>query len=86
MFERLRYAKYLALLNNVDPEYVVLWNGNKLPNITVAMAAKALGINQFYYENGLLPGTSSLDPRGINFNASLSRDPSFILALIPIIP
>lgn len=83
LFERLRYAKYLALLNNVDPEYVVLWNGNKLPNITVAMAAKALGINQFYYENGLLPGTSSLDPRGINFNASLSRDPSFYLSFDP---
>ncbi len=83
LFERLRYAKYLALLNDVKPECIVIWNGNKLPNATVAMAAKALGVKQFYYENGLLPGTSSLDPKGINFNASLSRDPSFYLNFDP---
>ncbi|MGI2171031.1 capsular biosynthesis protein [Shewanella sp. MF05960] len=83
LIERLRYAKYLALLNEVKPECIVIWNGNKLPNITVAMVAKSLGIKQFYYENGLLPGTSSLDPRGINFNASLSRDPSFYLNFDP---
>jgi len=78
-FERLRYAKYLALSTEVNPDVMVIWNGNKLPNTTVAMAAKALGIKQFYYENGLLPGTTSLDPQGINFNASLSRDPDFYL-------
>ncbi|GEK55946.1 capsular biosynthesis protein [Pseudoalteromonas espejiana] len=78
-FERLRYAKYLALLTQIKPEVMVIWNGNKLPNTTVAMAAKALGIKQFYYENGLLPGTTSLDPQGINYHASLSRDPEFYL-------
>ncbi|MBB1305687.1 capsular biosynthesis protein [Pseudoalteromonas sp. SR43-5] len=83
LFERLRYAKYLALLSETNPEYIVIWNGNKLPNTTVAMAAKALGVKQFYYENGLLPGTSSLDPNGINYNASLSRDPSFYLNFDP---
>ncbi|WP_139048241.1 capsular biosynthesis protein [Pseudoalteromonas sp. BSi20652] len=83
LFERLRYAKYLALLTETNPECIVIWNGNKLPNTTVAMAAKALGVKQFYYENGLLPGTSSLDPSGINYNASLSRDPSFYLNFDP---
>ncbi|WP_262501230.1 capsular biosynthesis protein [Pseudoalteromonas sp. FUC4] len=83
LFERLRYAKYFALLTETNPECIVTWNGNKLPNTTVAMAAKALGIKQFYYENGLLPGTSSLDPSGINYNASLSRDPSFYLNFDP---
>lgn len=82
-FERLRYAKYLALFNEIKPQYVVIWNGNKLPNTTVVMAAKSLGIKQFYYENGLLPGTTSLDPKGINFNASLSRDPQFYLNFDP---
>jgi len=83
LFERLRYAKYLALLTETNSECIVIWNGNKLPNTTVAMAAKALGIKQFYYENGLLPGTSSLDPSGINYNASLSRDSSFYLNFDP---
>ncbi|WP_394182417.1 hypothetical protein [Marinomonas posidonica] len=75
--ERLKYAKYLALLTHKKPEYLVIWNGKKLPNVTVVMAAKALGIKVFYFENGLLPNTVSLDPKGVNFASSLSRDPEF---------
>jgi capsular polysaccharide export protein len=81
--ERLRYAKYLALFKDKKPDYLVIWNGNKLPNITVAMAAKSVGVKQFYYENGLLPGTTSLDPQGINFSSSLSHDPDFYLRFDP---
>ncbi|MEI8641835.1 hypothetical protein P4S68_14865 [Pseudoalteromonas sp. Hal099] len=42
----MRYAKYLALLTEVNPDVMVIWNGNKLPTTTVAMAAKALGIKR----------------------------------------
>ncbi|WP_197465374.1 capsular polysaccharide export protein, LipB/KpsS family [Marinomonas sp. TW1] len=75
--ERFRFAKYLALLTKIKPEYLVVWNGKKLPNVTVVMAAKTLGIKVFYFENGLLPKTVSLDPKGVNFASSLSRDPAF---------
>jgi capsular polysaccharide export protein len=83
LVERLRYAKYLALFDEKKPEYLVIWNGNKLPNMTVAMAAKEAGIKQFYYENGLLPGTTSLDPKGVNYASSLSNDPRFYLQFDP---
>jgi len=77
--ERLRYAKYLAILKQKKPTHLVIWNGQKLPNITVVKAAKSLNINIFYFENGLLPDTVSLDPKGINFLSSLSKDPNFYL-------
>lgn len=77
--ERLRYAKFLALLTEKKPEHIIIWNGRKLPNVTIAMAAKSLGIKMFYFENGLLPETVSLDPKGVNFSSSLSHDPNFYL-------
>ncbi|RBP85529.1 capsular biosynthesis protein [Marinomonas rhizomae] len=81
--ERLRYAKYLAVLKQKKPDYVVVWNGRKLPNSTIVMAAKSLDIKLFYFENGLLPKTVSLDPKGVNFASSLSSDPNFYLSFDP---
>lgn len=81
--ERLRYMKTLAVLTEKKPDYVVLWNGRKLPNMTIVMAAKQLGIKLFYFENGLLPNTVSLDPKGVNFASSLSSDPEFYLTFDP---
>lgn len=81
--ERLRYAKSLAVLTEKKPDTVVIWNGRKLPNVTVDMAAKSLGIKVFYFENGLLPQTVSLDPKGVNYSSSLSNDPNFYLQFDP---
>ncbi|WP_417538178.1 hypothetical protein [Marinomonas sp.] len=81
--ERLRYAKFLSVLSVKKPSHVVIWNGRKLPNVTIAMAAKSLGIKVFYFENGLLPQTVTLDPKGVNFSSSLSQDPSFYLSFDP---
>lgn len=75
--EKLRLAKYLNLLNKENPNIVILWNGNKLPNQTVALAAKMSQVKLYFYENGLLPNTTSLDPQGVNEASSVSRDPGF---------
>ncbi|TGE84510.1 capsular biosynthesis protein [Pseudoalteromonas sp. KS88] len=77
IIECCRYAKYLALFEQQKPTHLVIWNGNKLPNVTVVKAAKRLGINVFYYENGLLPNTSCLDPKGVNFASSVKREREF---------
>lgn len=79
--ETLRLAKYLYILKREDPDFVVLWNGKKLPNATVRIAAEHLKKSIFYFENGLLPGTTTLDPKGVNYTSSLSKDPSFYLSL-----
>jgi len=73
----------IAVLTEKKPDTVVIWNGRKLPNVTVDMAAKSLGINVFYFENGLLPQTVSLDPKGVNYGSSLSNDPNFYLGFDP---
>ena len=81
IFEHCRLAKYLALLDQLKPSKVVLWNGKKLPNRTVVLAARQLGVPVFYFENGLLPNTTCLDPHGVNQDASLPKDPAFFKAL-----
>lgn len=79
IIECCRYAKYLALFDQQKPTHLVIWNGNKLPNVTVVKAAKRLGINVLYYENGLLPNSSCLDPQGVNFASSIKREREFYL-------
>jgi len=75
--EKLRLAKYLALMEQEKPDYLVIWNGNKLPNQTVGLAAQILGINTYFFENGLVPGTTSVDPKGVNYASSVPRDKAF---------
>ncbi|MCB1755530.1 MAG: hypothetical protein KDJ38_08405, partial [Gammaproteobacteria bacterium] len=75
--ERCRYAKYIALFKDESPDYVGLWNGKKMPGVTIARAAKDLSIAVFYFENGLLPGTCTLDDKGVNQDSSLPRNAGF---------
>lgn len=75
--ERLRLAKYMALFNQEKPDFAIIWNGNKLPNQTVALAAKLSQVKLYFYENGLLPNTTSLDPAGVNQASSVPRTRDF---------
>ena len=77
--ERCRYAKYLTLLTKEQATHLVIWNGHKLPNITVVKVAEKLGISVIYYENGLLPNTTCLDPKGVNYASSIKRDKNVYL-------
>jgi len=77
--ERRRYTKYVALFTDMQPEAVGLWNGKKLPTETIVLAARACGIPVHFFENGLLPGTCTIDARGVNAESSLPRDPAFYL-------
>lgn len=78
--ESLRYMKFIDLLLCEKPDKVIVWNGKKLPNQTVAIAANSLGIPVMYFENGLVPNTTCLDPKGVNFTSSLPRNPNFYLS------
>ncbi len=75
--ERNRYAKYCALIDDLKPESVGLWNGKKLPTETIVLAARDQGVPVVFFENGLLPGTCSIDQKGVNEESSLPRDPAF---------
>ncbi|MDO6460452.1 hypothetical protein Q4485_07085 [Granulosicoccaceae sp. 1_MG-2023] len=77
--EKRRYARYHALLTRLRPASLGLWNGKKLPTVTIVAVARDLGVPVWFFENGLLPATCSLDHRGVNADSSLPREAAFYL-------
>ena len=70
------YSRELAI-NNAGK--MVIWNGLKYRQLIAVAAAKEQRIQCIYMENGLLPGYTTLDAKGINYVNSVPRDPSFFL-------
>lgn len=65
-----------ALLDREKPEALVLWNGaHRYSQMLLAMLPP--GCKTFFFENGLLPDTTTLDTRGVNFQNSVPRDAEF---------
>ena len=65
-----------ALLARERPTAVVMWNGShRYCQLLLALLPE--GCRTFFFENGLLPGTTTLDPRGVNFHNSVPRDADF---------
>lgn len=75
------YAQCKQLFSTDKPDALVVWNGGTWFFRAAIQAAEEAGIQVFYAENGLLPDTVTLDPKGINFSNSLPRDPEFYRAL-----
>lgn len=57
--------------NKID--MVCVWNGNGAERAAVMEAAKALETKTVFFENGLLPNTSTMDPEGVNYAGILSH-------------
>lgn len=70
------YSRKLAMSNAGK---MVIWNGLKYRQLIAVAAAKEQRIQCIYMENGLLPGYTTLDAKGINYVNSVPRDPSFFL-------
>jgi capsular polysaccharide export protein len=61
-------------------DLLVVWSGFRLPLRAAVCAAKSLGTKTLYCENGVLPGTMAMDPKGVNFAGSLAgRGPELFL-------
>ncbi|MDO6564787.1 hypothetical protein Q4488_15490 [Amphritea sp. 1_MG-2023] len=71
------YLCYYKALANRNINKIILWNGLKHRQSIVSIAAKNLGIQCIYMENGLLPGHTTIDPHGINYLNSVPREKSF---------
>lgn len=54
--------------------HLVIWNGLKFRQRIAVAAARDLGIPSLYIERGLFPGTTTLDPQGINYLNSVPRE------------
>ncbi|MFT5594216.1 MAG: capsular polysaccharide export protein [Oceanicoccus sp.] len=72
----LRFSRYF---NIHKPKVVGLWNGHRLPEMAIKAAAKYRGVDVLYFENGLLPSTTTADFSGVNALNSVPRDLEFYM-------
>jgi capsular polysaccharide export protein len=74
------YRKYHALLSRQRPDLLCVWNGHKFPEPMLCAMAARLDIPVAYFENGLLPQTTTLDNQGVNAACSLPGEAGFYKA------
>lgn len=60
-----------------QPDYLVLWNGKKFHQAIALAVAKALDVKSIFFENGVLPNTTTMDFKGVNASNSIPREASF---------
>lgn len=65
-----------ALLDRERPVTLAMWNGSHR-YCRLLLALLPAGCRTFFFENGLLPGTTTLDPKGVNYHNSVPRDAAF---------
>ncbi|MCQ4281324.1 capsular biosynthesis protein [Pseudomonas stutzeri] len=68
--------RFHRLLGKERPDAVAMWNGSHRYCALLASMCDA-GVLRLYFENGLLPGTTTLDSQGVNYRNSVPRDPEF---------
>ncbi|MAK91691.1 MAG: hypothetical protein CMI13_10705 [Oleibacter sp.] len=71
------YRVYFHALKSRRITALLIWNGLKFRQRICVEAAKALNIPCYFIERGAFPGTTTLDPKGINYLNSVPRDPAF---------
>ncbi|MEQ3637218.1 hypothetical protein [Alcanivorax sp.] len=62
---------------------VGVWNGSHRYHKIVKKISELYGGQILYFENGILPNTTTLDPKGVNYDNSVPRDSSFFLQYTP---
>ncbi|WPL18866.1 Capsule polysaccharide biosynthesis protein [Thiorhodovibrio winogradskyi] len=63
-----------AFLDHRAPDGLFCWNGSGLAAGLAAQLARVNGIPMAFGENGYLPGTMQLDPKGVNAASSFGPD------------
>lgn len=68
--------RFAAVLGKERPDVVAVWNGgHRYCSLLASMCGPE--VRTFYFENGLLPNTTTLDPRGVNYRNSVPREQAF---------
>ncbi len=77
MVVRRMYSRLFTFVSSQNPELVCLWNGQKWQDNIFHAVNKHFNIDVAYFENGVLPNSTTLDFNGINANNSVPRAPLF---------
>ncbi len=72
------YTGLATLLKRHQPTRIIVWNGRKYQDQVLHLLNRA-SIQVIFFENGVLPATTTIDPAGINAASSIPRDPSVFL-------
>ena len=75
----LLYVHYYCYFMEHPSVLVAIWNGNKFYGATAILAANAAGRKIVHFEGGLLPRTTTVDDKGINYANSLPQTTDFYL-------
>lgn len=73
------YLKFKHYLESNSIKCICIWNGHRLPEMAVKSAAESLGVKVAFFENGLLPNSTTMDFSGVNAISSIPRDSKFYL-------
>lgn len=65
-----------GLLRHERPANIAMWNGSHR-YCQLLLALRPEGCGTFFFENGLLPDTMTLDTQGVNYRNSVPRDAEF---------
>jgi capsular polysaccharide export protein len=74
------WLRYWRPIARSQATVLAVWNGNFFRQAIACAIAEKLGLSRVFFENGLLPDTTTLDGRGVNFANSVPRDPAFFAA------
>ena len=71
------FRRFSKLIEHYDPSCIGIFNGHRLPEQALKNIAAKLSIPIIHFENGLLPNTTTFDPKGINAGNSIPREEEF---------
>ena len=74
---RLYFARYYAFFAKQKERFFAIWNGYYLADKAMIKAGDFFGKVPIYFENGLLPDTTTVDIQGVNFANSMPRRAAF---------
>ncbi|MEZ4598181.1 MAG: hypothetical protein R2940_00135 [Syntrophotaleaceae bacterium] len=77
----INWLRYWRIISRSGAAVLAVWNGCFFRQSIACAVAEKLGLTCVYFENGLLPETTTLDCRGVNYANSVPREPAFYAAL-----
>lgn len=73
----LAFLRYWQPIAESKATCLAIWNGHFFRQAIACAVARKVGLQCVFFENGLLPGTTTLDHKGVNYANSVPRNPAF---------
>ena len=72
------FLRYRQCIQSLEPQLIIIWNGLKFRQRLFVLAAQSLNVSHtLFFENGLLPNTTTIDFKGVNYLNTVPRKSAF---------